>query len=127
MRKLRVTFLGVLISSIVFLVIIGGVVLKGGSFFSRDRTYVMYFDASASGLREGAPVELKGVKVGEVTRVDLHYDPSTDAISEASLAYQLSRTLAKISDAADSMRALSDYPSRRPDAMLRGKQASGEG
>jgi paraquat-inducible protein B len=41
-------------------------VLGGGRFFEDSSTYVMYFDGSVSGLRIGAPVEFRGVKVGEV-------------------------------------------------------------
>jgi paraquat-inducible protein B len=41
-------------------------VLGGGRFFRDSSTYVMYFDGSVSGLRIGAPVEFRGVKVGEV-------------------------------------------------------------
>jgi paraquat-inducible protein B len=35
--------------------------------------------------------------------------------------YQLSQTLDQISAAADSLRALSDYLNRHPEALLRGK------
>jgi paraquat-inducible protein B len=35
--------------------------------------------------------------------------------------FQLSRTLDEISATADSIRALSDYLNRHPEAMLRGK------
>lgn len=45
---------------------------------------------------------------------------------ESPVMYQLSRTLEKISDAADSLRALSDYLSRHPEALLRGKRAQGQ-
>ena len=41
-------------------------VLGGGRFFEDSSTYVMYFDGSVSGLRIGAPVEFRGVQVGEV-------------------------------------------------------------
>jgi len=38
------------------------------------RYYVMYFDQSVRGLSPGAPVEIKGLQVGEVVSVELQYD-----------------------------------------------------
>jgi len=36
--------------------------------------YLMYFDESVRGLSPGAPVEIKGIKIGEVVKVELLYD-----------------------------------------------------
>ena len=36
--------------------------------------YVLLFDDSIRGLRPGAPVEYRGVKVGRVLRTDIDYD-----------------------------------------------------
>ena len=38
------------------------------------RYFVMYFDQSVRGLSPGAPVEIKGIQVGEVISVKLQYD-----------------------------------------------------
>ena len=38
------------------------------------RYFVMYFDQSVRGLSPGAPVEVKGIQVGEVISVKLQYD-----------------------------------------------------
>jgi len=38
------------------------------------RYYVMYFDQSVRGLSPGAPVEIKGIQVGEVVSVKLQFD-----------------------------------------------------
>ena len=40
------------------------------------RYYVMYFDQSVRGLSPGAPVEIKGIQVGEVVSVKLQFDQS---------------------------------------------------
>ncbi len=76
-------------------ILIGGASLTEGEFFTRDRTFVTYFDGPARGLKKGTPVEFEGVKVGGVAGVDLQYDPVTNAV-------------------------------RVPDALLRGKTASGK-
>ncbi len=41
------------------------------------RYYAMYFDQSVRGLSPGAPVEIKGIQVGEVVSVKLQFDQST--------------------------------------------------
>ena len=38
------------------------------------RYYLMYFDQNVRGLTPGAPVEVRGIKIGEVASVELQYD-----------------------------------------------------
>ena len=45
-------------------------------FFDKE-AYVMYFEGSMRGLSVGAPVQLKGIKVGEVTDLRLEHDLDT--------------------------------------------------
>jgi len=47
---------------------------------SEIRSIVMYFKGSLRGLSPGAPVELHGIEVGEVTSVDVEYDPEAGAL-----------------------------------------------
>ncbi len=42
--------------------------------------FLAYFDGAVSGLAAGSPVNLHGIRVGEVTSVDLHFDPKTQRI-----------------------------------------------
>ena len=42
--------------------------------YARKEQYLMYFSGSVRGLAVGAPVELKGIKVGQVVDVRLQYD-----------------------------------------------------
>jgi paraquat-inducible protein B len=39
--------------------------------------YMMYFDQTVRGLSPGAPVEIRGIKVGEVVKIELQYDLAT--------------------------------------------------
>ncbi len=41
------------------------------------RYFMMYFDQTVRGLSPGAPVEIRGIKVGEVVKVELEYDTNT--------------------------------------------------
>jgi paraquat-inducible protein B len=46
----------------------------------KSREMVMYFDGSVRGLEAGAPVEFRGMKVGEVTDIRLQFDAQDFAI-----------------------------------------------
>jgi paraquat-inducible protein B len=43
-------------------------------------TFVMYFDESVRGLEKGAPVDFRGVNVGEVHEVDIEFDRKTKTV-----------------------------------------------
>ncbi len=63
--------------------VLGGIVLLvgalflfgSGDLFKEKRRWVTYFDGSVGGLNVGAPVNFRGVRVGEVTDVRLQVDP----------------------------------------------------
>ena len=64
----------VLIASLVLAVLI--LLMSGtGGIFTSKMTLVSYFD-NAGGLREGAPVRLQGVDIGNVTKIMVVSDPS---------------------------------------------------
>lgn len=44
-------------------------------------TYTLVFKDSVRGLSVGAPVDFRGIVVGEVTAIDVHFDPETKAIT----------------------------------------------
>jgi paraquat-inducible protein B len=48
--------------------------------FKRRVTAVAYFPGAVDGLARGAPVTLRGIRIGEVTSVRLEYDPKSDTI-----------------------------------------------
>lgn len=45
--------------------------------FSHRSRYLAYFDGSLSGMEIGAPVEFRGIRIGEVVDVGLEYDPQS--------------------------------------------------
>jgi paraquat-inducible protein B len=61
----------VLGASILF---VAGLLVWGGTGMLRTKhKFVMYFDAAVTGLQKGAPVLLRGVRVGEVTEVQVRW------------------------------------------------------
>ena len=48
------------------------------SSYTEKQTIIMYFDGSVRGLTLGAPVEFRGIKVGEVTDVKLEFNAETN-------------------------------------------------
>jgi len=48
--------------------------------FGQQIKLISYFPGSVAGVTEGAEVRFHGLKIGEVTRVGLVYDPKTDRI-----------------------------------------------
>jgi len=62
--------------------IVVAVVIWGAGLFTKDKIYFeTYFDSSVSGLDPGAPVELSGVKIGQVESIEFAsavYDIVTD-------------------------------------------------
>lgn len=47
------------------------------SIFSKPQRFMVYFDESISGLDQGSPVKLRGVRVGHVTDISIRYDRAT--------------------------------------------------
>lgn len=65
------------------LVLIFGVVfvVAGGKLFAPKERAVMHFNGSIWGLQVGAPVVLRGVRLGSVTSIGLTYDKQRDTFS----------------------------------------------
>src|SRR5271157_3744273 len=47
------------------------------SLFSKPQRFMVYFDESISGLDQGSPVKLRGVRVGHVVDTAIRYDRAT--------------------------------------------------
>jgi paraquat-inducible protein B len=51
--------------------------------YSKRIPFVSYFDESVSGLARNSSVTVRGIKVGQVTDIQLQHDPSTDHVQAA--------------------------------------------
>jgi paraquat-inducible protein B len=57
------------------------VFLSSQDIFAKKRRFVMYFQQSVKGLHVGAPVQLRGIPIGEVIAIDGIYEPDRATIT----------------------------------------------
>jgi paraquat-inducible protein B len=71
-KQANKTAIGVFVVGAVFLAVVAIIVFGSGKFFVKTDFYVVYLPGSVKGLRIGAPVMFRGVKIGEVTQIRLY-------------------------------------------------------
>ena len=75
-KKANTTLIGIFVIGAIALGIISLIVLGAGKIFSEKTTYVTYFDSSVQGLRPGANVTFRGVRIGQVNTIYVRFDES---------------------------------------------------
>ena len=80
-RQASKTLIGAFVVGAVALAVVGVTVIGSGKFFHSRPTFVMFFSGSITGLSVGSPVEFRGVKVGEVTKIAAVFDPRDVSIT----------------------------------------------
>lgn len=68
------TLIGGFVVGAIVLIVSGLLIFGGGAFFADRETYVAYFTGSVQGLRIGAPVDFRGVSLGQVKDITVLYD-----------------------------------------------------
>jgi paraquat-inducible protein B len=76
-KKASKTVIGAFVVGAVALGVAAVLVFGSGKFLSDRTQYVMFFDGSLKGLQVGAPVVMRGVKIGEVIDISVVGDPAT--------------------------------------------------
>jgi paraquat-inducible protein B len=74
MKPAKPAIVGAFVISGIGLAIIGVVLIGGAQIFARKVHAVTYFAGSVAGLEVGAPVTLRGAKIGTVTRIGIRID-----------------------------------------------------
>ncbi len=87
------TLIGAFVLGAIILSVLGLMTFGAGRYFSKQPTYVMFFDGSVKGLNMGAPVVFKGVKVGTVSDISLRFNPESKSVQIAVLAELNPRTI----------------------------------
>lgn len=73
-KKANKTAIGAFVIGAVILLIAAILIFGSGTFFKQSDKYVLFFDGSVKGLSVGAPVIFRGVKIGNVSDINLVYD-----------------------------------------------------
>jgi paraquat-inducible protein B len=73
-RQASPKLIGAFVLGALALLVAGVAILGGTRWFGDSRTYIAYFPGSVKGLRVGAPVDFRGVAIGQVTDIRLRYD-----------------------------------------------------
>jgi paraquat-inducible protein B len=75
MNKANPGVIGGFVVGAIALVVIGLLVFGSTNWFTQRNTYVAYFPGSVKGLQVGAPVDFRGVTIGQVTDLKVQFDP----------------------------------------------------
>ena len=79
-KKGSKTLIGAFVLGALVLIVAGVLVFGSGKFFRERLKFVMFFEESIKGLNVGAPVIFRGVKIGDVTDIKLHFDSKAKSI-----------------------------------------------
>jgi paraquat-inducible protein B len=71
--KARPRLVGVFVIAAVLLLLGGLMAISSGGLFTPWRTWVVFLPGSATGLKEGSPVTMRGVQIGQVEEVELFF------------------------------------------------------
>ncbi|UFS70650.1 MlaD family protein [Geomonas sp. RF6] len=78
--KVSKVSIGAFVLGAVVLLVAAVLVFGAGKFFTKQNTYLTYFEGSVKGLNVGSPVTFRGVKVGSVSDISIIMDESTKAL-----------------------------------------------
>jgi paraquat-inducible protein B len=78
-KKANPTLIGTFVVGAIILVVGAVTILGSGRLFRKTYEFVLYFEGSVSGLREGASVKYKGVEIGSITNILLQLDEGAEA------------------------------------------------
>ena len=73
-KQANTTAIGAFVVGAIVLVLAGIITFGGGKFFKETKRFVLFFEGSMQGLNKGAPVALRGVRVGSVIEIKVLMD-----------------------------------------------------
>lgn len=71
--ELRPRLVGLFVIAALLLLLGGVLAISSGRVFTQWRTWVVFLPGSASGLKEGTPVTMRGVQIGQVRDIELFF------------------------------------------------------
>jgi len=100
-KKKHTVAIGAFVLGAILIAVLTVVFVIGSGFGQEQRKVVMVFDGSVKGLMVGAPVALRGVQIGQVTKIELILDSDAGEVImlvEAALRSQNIRFQGKVND-----------------------------
>jgi paraquat-inducible protein B len=85
-RRANPFIIGAFVAAALAVLAVALIVLPGQHWFKRPERVVMFFSGSVFGLQKGAPVVFRGVRIGDVTDITVHYDSKADQFAIPVLA-----------------------------------------
>jgi len=86
-RRANPFAIGAFVVGAIAILAVALIALPGRHWFSKQpERVVMFFSGSVFGLQKGAPIVFRGVRIGDVTDISLHYDDKTDSFAIPVLA-----------------------------------------
>lgn len=82
-KEANTKLIGAFVLGAMVLIVIVFVIFGSGKFFQKTTRFIIYFQADVIGLRVGAPVKVRGVDIGSVTKITPIYDEMGDVLIEA--------------------------------------------
>lgn len=73
-NKANPTIIGIFVIAAIIIATAGVLIFGSGKFLRDTDNYILYFEGNVAGLKIGAPVAFKGVKIGTVSKILLHFD-----------------------------------------------------
>ncbi len=70
--------IGMFVAGAIGLAAAGVFYFEARTWFGEPSRVVVYFDESVHGLDVGAPVKFRGVRIGRVKEIGIHYDPTSE-------------------------------------------------
>lgn len=81
-KEANTKLIGAFVLGAVALIVIVFVIFGSGKFFQKTTDFIIYFHGDVIGLRVGAPIKVRGVDIGSVTKIAPIYDEKGDVLIE---------------------------------------------
>jgi paraquat-inducible protein B len=80
-KPVNKTMIGLFVVGAIALVVVAIGILGSGKLFKETIPYVMVFEGSVKGLNVGSPVVFRGVKIGAVSGIHMHFNYANKALT----------------------------------------------
>ncbi|HTB63062.1 MAG TPA: MlaD family protein [Opitutales bacterium] len=77
--RAKPALIGLFVSIAIVLAVAAVLMFGGGKLFSHEEQFIIYFSEPPNGLSIGSPVKYKGVQIGQVSNIFIHFDQSDES------------------------------------------------